>query len=50
MISFLDLKEINAQSWDELVAAATRVIDSGWDIQGSEVKAFEQASPMVLTR
>ena len=43
MISFLDLKEINAQYRDELVAAATRVIDSGWYIQGSEVKAFEQA-------
>lgn len=42
MIQFLDLKEINAQYRDELVAAATRVIDSGWYIQGSEVKAFEE--------
>lgn len=42
MISFLDLKEINAQYRDELVEAATRVIDSGWYVQGKEVKAFEQ--------
>lgn len=42
MIQFLDLKVINAQYRDELVAAATRVIDSGWYIQGSEVKAFEE--------
>tara|TARA_R110001606_G_scaffold232376_1_gene379916 strand:+ start:1242 stop:2372 length:1131 start_codon:yes stop_codon:yes gene_type:complete len=42
MISFLDLKAINAQYRDELVEAATRVIDSGWYIQGAEVKAFEQ--------
>jgi len=41
-VPFLDLKAINAQYRDELVAAATRVIDSGWYIQGSEVKAFEQ--------
>jgi len=42
MIQFLDLKAINAQYRDELVAAATRVIDSGWYIQGTEVKAFEE--------
>ncbi|RBP25018.1 dTDP-4-amino-4,6-dideoxygalactose transaminase [Marinobacter pelagius] len=42
MIPFLDLKAINTQYRDELVAAATRVIDSGWYIQGTEVKAFEQ--------
>ena len=42
MISFLDLKAINAQYRDELVAAATRVIESGWYIQGAEVKAFEE--------
>lgn len=42
MIPFLDLKKINAQYRDELVAAATRVIDSGWYIQGGEVKAFEE--------
>jgi dTDP-4-amino-4,6-dideoxygalactose transaminase len=42
VISFLDLKAINTQYRDELVAAATRVIDSGWYIQGTEVKAFEE--------
>ena len=41
MITFLDLKAINAQYRDELVEAAMRVIDSGWYIQGAEVKAFE---------
>lgn len=41
-VSFLDLKAINAQYRDELVAAATRVIDSGWYIQGAEVKGFEE--------
>lgn len=42
MISFLDLKAINAQYRDELVAAATRVIDSGCYIKSIEVKAFEE--------
>lgn len=42
MISFLDLKAINAQYRDQLVAAATRVIESGWYIQGTEVAAFEE--------
>ncbi|NOG31676.1 DegT/DnrJ/EryC1/StrS family aminotransferase [Halomonas sp. TBZ9] len=42
MIPFLDLKSINTQYRDELVAAATRVIESGWYIQGNEVRAFEE--------
>lgn len=42
MISFLDLKAVNQQYRDELVAAATRVIDSGWYITGSELETFEQ--------
>jgi len=42
MIPFLDLKAINQQYRDELVEAATRVIDSGWYIQGEEVGAFER--------
>tara|TARA_R110001583_G_scaffold21050_4_gene80196 strand:- start:4811 stop:5932 length:1122 start_codon:yes stop_codon:yes gene_type:complete len=42
VIPFLDLKAINSQYRAELIDAATRVIDSGWYIQGSEVKAFEQ--------
>ncbi|WP_192034469.1 DegT/DnrJ/EryC1/StrS family aminotransferase [Halomonas sp. YLGW01] len=42
MVTFLDLKAINDQYRDELVSAATRVIDSGWYVQGAEVSAFEQ--------
>ncbi|WP_438012706.1 DegT/DnrJ/EryC1/StrS family aminotransferase [Psychrobacter raelei] len=42
MIPFLDLKAVNQQYRDELVAAATRVIDSGWYITGSELESFEQ--------
>ncbi|WP_394180936.1 DegT/DnrJ/EryC1/StrS family aminotransferase [Marinomonas posidonica] len=42
MISFLDLKAINTQYRDELAQACARVIDSGWYIQGMEVKLFEQ--------
>ena len=42
MISFLDLKSINQQYRDELVAACTRVIDSGWYSTGNELKAFEE--------
>lgn len=42
MISFLDLKSINAQSRVELIDACTRVIDSGWYICGSELTTFEK--------
>lgn len=42
MISFLDLKAINKQYREKLIKAAVRVIDSGWYIQGTEVKAFEE--------
>lgn len=42
MIPFLDLKNINAQYRDELIEACTRVIDSGWYINGSELTGFEQ--------
>lgn len=41
MIPFLDLKGINAQYRQELIDAATRIIDSGWYIHGVELKAFE---------
>ena len=41
MISFLDLKNINAQYKTELVEACTRVIDSGWYIGGKELEQFE---------
>ena len=42
MINFLDLKSINAQYRDELVQSVTNVIDSGWYVQGEQVKAFER--------
>ncbi len=41
MISFLDLKKINAAMRDELIESCTRVIDSGWYIGGTELTAFE---------
>lgn len=41
MIPFLDLKAINAQYRAELIDACTRIIDSGWYIQGNEYKGFE---------
>lgn len=42
MIDFLNLQSTNAQYSDELIAAASRVISSGWYIQGTELVAFEQ--------
>lgn len=41
-IPFLDLKNINNQHRQELIEAATRVIDSGWYIRGQEVENFEK--------
>jgi dTDP-4-amino-4,6-dideoxygalactose transaminase len=41
-VPFLDLKTINAQYRQELIDAATQVIDSGWYIQGQQLKAFEE--------
>lgn len=41
MIPFLDLKAINLASRDDLVAAFTRVLDSGWYVLGQEVRQFE---------
>jgi dTDP-4-amino-4,6-dideoxygalactose transaminase len=42
MIKFLDLQKINSQYAEQLTAAASRVIDSGWYLLGNEVKAFEE--------
>lgn len=42
MISFLDLKGLNAQYKAELIEACIKVIDSGWYIQGNECKEFEK--------
>ncbi|MDS1315139.1 DegT/DnrJ/EryC1/StrS family aminotransferase [Aliarcobacter butzleri] len=41
MIPFLDLKGLNAQYRAELIEASTRVIDSGWYVQGNECKEFD---------
>lgn len=41
-VPFLDLGGINARDRDELIAAFTRVLDSGWYILGREVEAFER--------
>lgn len=41
MIPFLDLKNVNGQYRAELIAACTRVIDSGWYIGGGELEQFE---------
>jgi dTDP-4-amino-4,6-dideoxygalactose transaminase len=42
MIPFLDLKSINKQYRNELIQACTRVIDSGWYINGKELDNFEK--------
>ena len=42
MIPFLDLKKINGQYRNELIEATTRVINSGWYIQGNELNEFEK--------
>lgn len=41
MINFLDLKNINYKYREELILACTRVIDSGWYINGNELNEFE---------
>ncbi|MEG2248978.1 MAG: DegT/DnrJ/EryC1/StrS family aminotransferase, partial [Akkermansia sp.] len=42
-IPFLSLQDINNQYREELVAAATRVIDSGWYIMGNELEQLEHS-------
>ncbi|MBS7562443.1 DegT/DnrJ/EryC1/StrS family aminotransferase [Pseudomonas sp. RC4D1] len=42
MISFLDLKKLNAAYASELQEACARVIDSGWYIGGQELSSFER--------
>lgn len=41
MIPFLDLKKINGVHREELIAAFSKVLDSGWFIHGDEVNRFE---------
>lgn len=42
-VKFLDLQRANAGQRDALIAAAARVIDSGWYVLGAEVARFERA-------
>ena len=42
MIPFLDLKAVNNQYRNELIEACTKVIDSGWYVQGNECNDFEK--------
>lgn len=42
MISFLDLRSVNHDHRNDLIAACTRVIDSGWYICGNELLQFEK--------
>ena len=42
MISFLNLKSINAVYREELIEACVRVIDSGWYVTGNELSLFEK--------
>lgn len=42
MVKFLDLKKINESYEPELSLAIKRVLDSGWYLQGAEVKLFEE--------
>ncbi len=42
MIPFLDLLAVNARDRDALIAAFTRVLDSGWYVMGQELQAFER--------
>jgi dTDP-4-amino-4,6-dideoxygalactose transaminase len=41
MIPFLDLKSLNQVYMDEIQSAASRVLSSGWYIQGKELELFE---------
>lgn len=42
MVNFLNLKSINNQYRAELIAATTKVIDSGWYLLGEELTSFEK--------
>lgn len=42
MIPYLSLKDITAMYGDEIHDAVQTVVSSGWYLQGTEVKAFEQ--------
>ena len=42
MIPFLSLKDVTALHGEEINAAVTRVVNSGWYLQGEENKRFEE--------
>lgn len=42
MIKFLDLQKVTQKYAAEIHEAVTRVVDSGWYLQGQEVERFEQ--------
>lgn len=42
MIKFLDLKKVTESHGDEIKEAVSRVVDSGWYLQGKEVEKFEK--------
>ena len=42
MIKFLDLKNVTSSHGDEINAAVTRVVNSGWYLQGKENEKFEK--------
>lgn len=42
MVKFLDLQKVTAKYADEIHSAVTRVVDSGWYLQGSENEKFEK--------
>lgn len=42
MIPFLSLKDVTALHGDEINAAVTRVVNSGWYLQGKENEKFEE--------
>ena len=42
MVKFLDLQAITMQHGDEYKQAVDRVINSGWFLQGNEIKQFER--------
>lgn len=42
MIPFLSLKDVTALHGDEINAVVTRVVNSGWYLQGEENKRFEE--------
>ena len=42
MVPFLSLKDVTAKYADEIHAAVSRVVDSGWYLQGAENARFEE--------